>query len=79
MNDVTWSCRGIKKKGVPSFLKNLILKHKFHIIGMQDTMWANIDDKTLKKIDPNQDYLWKWIPSRGRSGGNTQWGESRNV
>lgn len=23
----------------------------------------------MRKIDPTQDYLWLWIPARGRSGG----------
>jgi hypothetical protein len=32
-------------------------------------MQENIDDSILRQIDPGQDYLWKWIPSRGRSGG----------
>ena len=64
-----WNCRGIKKKGVSSFLKNLISEHNFHFIGIQETMVENIDDITLKGFDPNSNYLWKWIPSRGKSGG----------
>jgi hypothetical protein len=32
-------------------------------------MQENIEDSTLRLIDPDQTYLWKWIPSRGRSGG----------
>jgi hypothetical protein len=32
-------------------------------------MQESIDDGILRQIDPGQDYLWKWIPSRGRSGG----------
>ena len=32
-------------------------------------MIENVDDKILKNIDPNGIYLWKWIPSRGKSGG----------
>jgi hypothetical protein len=69
MKGLMWNCRGIKKKGVSSFLINLILEHKFHFIGLQETMQENIDNRTIKEIDPNNDYLWKWIPSKGRSGG----------
>jgi len=69
MKAFIWNCRGIKKKGVSSFLRNLILEHKFHIIGLQETMQANIADNLLRKIDPSHDYLWKWIPSKGRFGG----------
>ena len=32
-------------------------------------MVEHIEEKTLRKIDPRVSYLWKWIPSRGRSGG----------
>jgi hypothetical protein len=28
-----------------------------------------IEDYKIREIDPNKDYLWKWIPSRGKSGG----------
>jgi hypothetical protein len=29
-----WNCRGLKKKGVSTFLKNLIHDYKFHFIGL---------------------------------------------
>jgi len=32
-----WNCRGLKKKGVSTFLKNLILEYKFHFF------WASRD------------------------------------
>jgi len=60
---------GHQKKGVSSFLKDLILEHNFHFIGLQETMTKNLDDKTLRKIDPNGTYLWKWTLARGKSGG----------
>lgn len=64
-----WNCRGIKQKGVSPFLKNLILEHKFHFIGLQETMQQDIDDSIVRSIDPFQTYLWKWLPSNGKSGG----------
>ena len=69
MKGIIWNCRGIQKKGVSSFLKDLIHEHNFHFIGLQETMLENVDDKILRKIDPNGVYLWKWIPARGKSGG----------
>ena len=69
MKGLIWNCRGIKKSGVSAFLRNLISKHKFHFIGLQETMQEEIDDRTLRLIDPSGSYLWKWIPSSGRSGG----------
>ena len=68
MKGLILNYRGIKK-GVSSFLKNLISEHKFHFIGLQETMVENIDDRTLRKFDPNNDYLWKWVPSREKSSG----------
>lgn len=32
-------------------------------------MKANINDQIIRQINPNQCYLWKWAPSRGKSGG----------
>jgi exonuclease III len=69
MRGLTWNCRGIRKKGVTSFLRNLILEQKFHVIALQETMQECIEEKTIRNIDPGQTYLWKWIPSRARSGG----------
>jgi len=69
MKGLIWNYRGIKKKGVSSFLRSLILEHKFHFIGIQETMTELIDDSILRAFDPAQSYLWKWIPSRGKSGG----------
>jgi exonuclease III len=69
MKGLTWNCRGIKKKGVSTFLKNLILENNFHFVGLQETMQPDISDHFLRKIDIKQSYLWKWLPSNGRSGG----------
>jgi hypothetical protein len=63
-----WNCRGIKK-GVSAFLSNLIVEHNFHFIGLQETLQPNIDDIIIRSIDVKQSYLWKWIPSSGKSGG----------
>jgi hypothetical protein len=64
-----WNCRGLKKKGVSTFLKNLIHDYKFHFIGLQETMIADCSDSLLRSFDENQDYLWMWNPSKGKSRG----------
>ena len=69
MKGLFWNCMGIKRKGVSSFLRELILSHNFHVIGLQETMQPMIEDKSLRLLDPDQKYLWKWISSNGRSGG----------
>lgn len=63
-----WNCRGLKKRGF-CFLKNLILEFKFHFIGLQETIIENCEDSLLRKFDVNQDYLWLWNASKGKSGG----------
>ena len=69
MKGMIWNCRSIKKSGVASFLKNLILEHKFLFIGLQETMQVDKDDTIIRQIDVKQCYLWKWLPSKGKSGG----------
>jgi len=53
-----WNSRGLKKRGVSTFLKNLILEHKFHFIFLPETMIAECEDSLLTKFDVYQDYLW---------------------
>jgi hypothetical protein len=57
-----------KKKGISTFLKNLIFENKFHFLGIQETMIAECNDSLLRKFDTNQDYLWMWNSSKGKSG-----------
>jgi len=64
-----WNCRGLKKKGVSTFLKDLIFEYKFHFIGLQETMIPECSDCILRRFDCNQDYLWMWNPSKGKSSG----------
>lgn len=66
---LVWNCRGLRKKGVATFLKNLIYQYKFHFIGLQETMVKDCDEKLLKKFDSQQEYLWLYNSVIGRSGG----------
>ena len=69
MKGLVWNCRGIRKTGVSSYLKNLILEHQFHFIGLQETIVSDLTERMLENFDPHKNYLWKWIRARGRSGG----------
>ena len=64
-----WNCGGLKKKGVSTFLKNLIFEYKFHFVGLQETIIEECEDSLLRKFDMNQDYLWLWNAFKGKSGG----------
>ena len=69
LQGLIWNCRGLRKKGVSTFLKNLIYQYQFDFIGLQETMVTDCDASLLRKFDTNQSYLWEWIPSKGKSGG----------
>lgn len=32
-------------------------------------MQVNVVDSIIRRIDPSQNYKWKWLPSREKSGG----------
>lgn len=64
-----WNCRGLKKKGTSTFLKDLIFQHHFHFIGFQETMLEVCEDSVIRKFDTQQEYIWLWNPSKGKSGG----------
>lgn len=69
MIDPIWNCRGLKKIGVATFLKNIINQFSFHFIGLQETMVKDCDDRILRKFDYQKDYLWICNPSKDRSSG----------
>lgn len=64
-----WNCRGIRKKGLGSFIKNLMKEHNFDFACFQETILQVFSDSVLRKIDPDLEYLWDWIPAKGKSGG----------
>ena len=66
---LVWNCGGLRKKGVSTFLKNLIFQYQFDFIGLQETMVVDCDNSLFRKFDSLQQYLWEWIPSRGKSRG----------
>ena len=69
INGLIWNCRGLTKKGVSTFLKDLISQNRFHFVGLQETMIKDCEEKVLRKFDSNKDYLWLYNPSKGKSGG----------
>ena len=64
-----WNCRGLRKKGVATYLKDLIPQYSFHFIGLQETMVKDCDEKLLRNFDPQQQYLWLYNSANGKSGG----------
>lgn len=69
MQGLIWNCRGLRKKGVATFIKNLIEEYRFHFLGIQETMILDCDEKLLRKFDSEQNYLWLYNSAKGKSGG----------
>lgn len=69
MIGLIWNCRGVNKKGLSTYLKEVISEHQIDLIGLQETMKKSYDDKFFRKVDPNKAFAWQWIPSSGRSRG----------
>lgn len=45
MIGIFWNCRGVAKKGLSSFIKELIWDHKADFMGLQETMKKSYTDK----------------------------------
>lgn len=69
MKGLIWNCRGVGKKGLATYLKDTIAAYEVDFVGLQETMKQEYYDAFFRKIDPLNQFCWKWIPSRGKSGG----------
>ena len=63
------NCRGVAKKGMCLFLANLIKDQMLDFIGLQETIKKDYSPAFFRKIDPLNQFVWKWSPSRGMAGG----------
>jgi exonuclease III len=68
MKGFFWNCRGIRKKALASYVRDLFVENSFDFIYVQETM-ADFSDAMLRKVDPNRNYLCDWSPAKGKSGG----------
>jgi hypothetical protein len=66
---VIWNIRGVGKKGFASCVKDLLYDYGLDFIGLQETIKKDYDRSFFRKLDPGDNYFWKWVPSVGRSGG----------
>ena len=69
MNGLIWNCRGIQKKGLSTFLRELIVDNQLDFLGVQETMKKHFSDKFFRKVDSGKSFAWHWVPSRGKSRG----------
>jgi hypothetical protein len=59
----------VAKKGLSTFIKELVWVHKADFIGIQETMKKNYSENFFRKLDNNKEFSWFWTPSNGKSGG----------
>jgi hypothetical protein len=69
MIGIIWNCRGVPKKGLNTFIKDLIWEYKTDFIGLQETMKKSYTDKFIRKIDSNKEDSWYCTPSNRKSTG----------
>jgi hypothetical protein len=51
------------------FLSDLLKDQQLDFIGLQETMEKYYTTAFFRKIEPENAFFWKWIPSVGKSGG----------
>jgi hypothetical protein len=59
----------VGKKGMSVFLQDLLKEQKLDFIGLQDTITKDYSPAFFRKIDPFNQFCWKWVASVGRAGG----------
>jgi exonuclease III len=64
-----WNVRGLNKKGLAPYIRDLMAENHFDFLCFQETILQEFSDKCLRKIDPGKEFLWDWVPAVGRSGG----------
>jgi exonuclease III len=69
IQSIFWNCRGVRKRGVASYVEDKMRDLKLDTICFQEIILHDFSEACLRKIDPNKEYLWDWIPAQGRSGG----------
>jgi hypothetical protein len=69
MKGLFWNCRGVKKKGLASYVREMLKADSFDFCCVQETMVQDLSDDMIGSVDPNKNYLWDWSPSKGKSGG----------
>jgi hypothetical protein len=69
MKGAIWNIRGVGKKGAIGCVKDLIVDYTLDFIGLLETIKKDYDNSFFRKLDPNNIFFWKWVPSIGRSGG----------
>jgi exonuclease III len=64
-----WNCRGARKNGLATYVRDLMGEYRFDFVCFQETIVQDFSEAMLRRIDPYMIYLWDWISTKGRSSG----------
>jgi exonuclease III len=62
------NCRGIRQKEMTSYVREMLRVNNFDFICVQHTMVQDSTGATIRRVDPNKNYLWDWSPAKGKFG-----------
>lgn len=66
---MVWNVRGLGTVHRRGFILKHILQENLDIVGIQETIKQEFSDRDLKDMSGSVDFVWKWIPANGHSGG----------
>jgi exonuclease III len=58
MRGLFWNCRGIKKKGVAPYIRDMVRECNFDFVCFQETIAQEFSDECFRKNDLNKKFLW---------------------
>jgi hypothetical protein len=61
-----WNVRGLRKKGMAPYVRNLMQEQKLDFVCFQETITQDFTESCMRMVDPNRLYLWDWIPAKGK-------------
>ena len=59
-----WNSRGLNRDDKLSRVGDLFRDHRPDFIGLSETKKENFTPEQLKKLDPFEIYMWKWLPAK---------------
>jgi exonuclease III len=69
MKILFWNIRGLGNAGRRKLLVELVNKHGFDCICLQETIKSSFRQRELDRFAGQRDMFWTWLPSSGHSGG----------
>jgi exonuclease III len=68
MKALLWNIRGLGNAARVRQFKDLMGRHRFDVVGVQETIKKDFATQELEGLSGGGDFSWHWIPARGHSG-----------